>query len=395
MYKTLLICCLTSILFTTEITAQKDTSFPTPPKRKFVSMLGGDGIYMRDSIWKVGGYLGTNISQTALYQWSGGGSNSFAFLFSGNAFANYKKGKAEWDNNLDMKYGLMANGQIRNEGLAERNFQKNIDLLEFATNVGYELDSKKLYISFKGDFLSQFSRSYDYSQTDTSHGRFRKMTISKFGAPAVLTIGPGLTWKPTDYFTLFFSPIEGKMTFVTPDDPGRDTAHAADGTYTDRYYTDVDETRFGLQRGTSFAGELGGELDILFSKELVKNVSWKSHLNVFFSYTNNNYNTIMPYFNSALDSMMTKTISKSTSHIPTVKWDNDIVFKVNKILSATLSTRFIYQYNVQVPIDQRNNRTGAKGPDGITDVDKNGNPVLGYNKLQIFEQFGLGIVMKF
>ena len=185
------------------------------------------------------------------------------------------------------------------------------------------------------------------------------------------------------------------MTFVTKDDPGRDTTRAADGTYTDRYYGDVDETRFGLQRGTSFAGELGGEVDILFTKEIVKNVSWKTHLNVFFSYYNSNYNTIMPSYNSALDSVTTTTISKSTSHIPTVKWDNDIVFKINKILSATLSTRFIYQYNAQVPIDQRNNRTGAKGPDGITDVDKNGNPILGYSKLQIFEQFGLGIVMKF
>ena len=191
MRKCLLLVILFTGFFATTIHAQKDTS-AAPKKHKFISMLGGDGIYMRDSIWKVGGFLGTTISQTALYQWAGGGSNSFAFLFSGNAFVNYKKGKAEWDNNLDMKYGLVANGLIRNADLAARNFQKNIDLLELSTNVGYEIDGKKLYLSFKGDFLSQFSRSYDYSQTDTTHGRFRKMTISKFGAPAVLYYRPRL-----------------------------------------------------------------------------------------------------------------------------------------------------------------------------------------------------------
>src|ERR1019366_1892959 len=201
-------------------------------------------------------------------------------------------------------------------------------------------------------------------------------------------------WKPKDYFTLFLSPAEGKMTFVSPDDPGRDTTTIS-GVYTYRYYNDIDETRFGLKRGTWFMGELGAELDLLFQKDIVKNVNWKSHFNIFVSYTNPNYNTIMPFYYSGTDSMGTTTIAASTSHIPVVKWDNDIVFKINKFLSATLTTKFIYQYNSLVPVDTRNNATGAKGPDGITDKDKSGNTVLTYGKLQIFEQFGIGLSFKF
>ena len=68
----------------------------------------------------------------------------------------------------------------------------------------------------------------------------------------MLTIGPGLTYKPKEYFTLFFSPVEGKMTFVTKDSPGRDTTTALDGTKTDAYYKNIDETRFGLKRGDFF-----------------------------------------------------------------------------------------------------------------------------------------------
>jgi len=372
--------------------AQKDTAVAV--KKKKLSWIGGDGIYLRDSLWKVGGYAGVTLSQTALYQWGPGGTNNFSFLIASNAYANYKSGKALWENNLDIKWGMVANGLVRTAALAGRNFQKNIDVLAFKSNVGYEL-KKELYASIKLGFESQFTPSYDYSQTDTSGGRLRKYTVSKFFAPAVITIGPGLTYKPKPYITVFFTPIEGKLTFVTKDDPGRSADTLSDGTHADRYFSDVDETRFGLKKGYGFMGELGAELDVAFQKDIVKNVNWKSHLNIFASYMNANYNTLVPYYYSGNDSLGFRNILPSTKSIPVVKWDNDFVFKINKFLSATLSTRFVYQYNATVPIDKRNNSTGAKGADGVTDVDKNGKPILAFNKLQIFEQFGIGLALKF
>ncbi|MES2619406.1 MAG: hypothetical protein V4615_01030, partial [Bacteroidota bacterium] len=259
--------------------------------------------------------------------------------------------------------------------------------------VGYEI-TKSLYAAARVSFESQFTPTYDYSLTDTSNGRFRRYTISKFAAPAVLTIAPGLTWKPKDYFTLFFSPVGGKLTFVKKDHPGRDTTTVPDGTFTDAYYNDVDETRFGLKRGEGFMGELGWELDLLFQKDIVKNVNWKSHLNVFGAYMNAAYNTELPTYNIDSNTMGTTNIPDTYKHIPVVKWDNDIVFKVNKWLSATLSTRFVYQYNALTPVDKINNDTGKKGPDGITDkID--GKTLSAFNKLQIFEQFGLALSFKF
>ena len=142
-------------------------------------------------------------------------------------------------------------------------------------------------------------------------------------------------------------------------------------------------------------GELGLELDAVFQKDIVKNVNWKSHLNVFASYLNANYNTQVPTYLTDIDSMVVQNISDKTKHIPVIKWDNDLVFKINKFLSATLSCRFVYQYNAQTPVDRRNNKTGEKTPDGITDLDKVGKPIVSYNKLQIFEQFGIGLALKF
>ena len=315
-------------------------------------------------------------------------------MLGGNFFANYKKGKVISDNSLDAKWGMVANGLIRNKALARSNLQKNIDVLAIKSMVGYEV-SKSLYVAAKLGFESQFTPSYDYSLTDTAKGNFRRYTVSKFAAPAVLTIGPGLTWKPKDYFTLFFSPVEGKMTFVTKDNPGRDTTTLIDGSYTENYYHNVDETRFGLKRGNYFMGELGWELDLLFQKDIVKNVNWKSHLNVFGAYLNASYNTELPKYDATLDSVVFITIKETNKHIPVVKWDNDIVFKVNSWLSATLSTKFVYQYNALVPIDTRRNDNNKKGPDGITDKDKAGTTVNAFNKIQIFEQFGLGLTAKF
>ncbi|HLP50300.1 MAG TPA: DUF3078 domain-containing protein [Chitinophagales bacterium] len=366
----------------------------TSRKKKPKFVFGGDGIFLADSAWRVGGFAGFSISQTALYQWAPGGSNNFSFLLTAGVFANYKKGKSIWDNSFDCKWGMVANGLIRNKALAQSNLQKNIDILALKTMYGYQIKNT-LYAAAKLNFESQFSPSYDYSLTDTSNGRFRRYTISKFAAPAVLTIGPGLTYKPKEYFTLFFSPVEGKMTFVTPDSPGRDTATAGDGTFRDAYYTNVDETRYGLKRGDFFMGELGWELDLLFQKDIVKNVNWKSHLNIFGAYLNASYNTVLPKYYSDEDSLGFITAKESNKYIPTVRWDNDIIFKVNSWLSASLSVRLVYQYNALTPVDKRKNETGAKGPDGITDKDKYGNTISAYNRLQIFEQFGIGLMAKF
>ncbi len=399
----LVLCAITLALGT--VTAQEKTdtvaigatiAVSKEKKKKPLKIWNSDGIYLRDSTWKIGGFIGLTISQTALYQWGPGGNNNFAFMFATSLYANYKNksGTMICDNSLDAKWGMVANGLIRNKALARSNLQKNIDIFAIKSSFGYQIH-KSLYFGARLGFESQFTPSYDYSLTDTANGGFRRYTVSKFAAPAVLTVGPGLTYKPKDFFTLFFSPVEGKMTFVTPDNPGRDTTTRPDGKYYDTYYKNVDETRYGLKRGNFFMGELGWELDLLFQKDIVKNVNWKSHLNIFGAYMNANFNTSLPTYYAAQDSMGFATISSSNKHIPVIKWDNDIVFKVNTWLSATLSCKFVYQYNALVPLDTRKNDTNKKGPDGITDKDKNGVTILGYNKLQIFEQFGLGLSFKF
>ena len=126
MKKTLLLAMLT-VLLAGVASAQKDTVI-AKPKHHPLDRITGNGFYNRDSTWKIGGFVGVTVSQTALYQWAPGGSNNFSFLAAASGYANYKKKNVEWSNNLDIKYGEVANGLIRDAGLATRNFQKNISM---------------------------------------------------------------------------------------------------------------------------------------------------------------------------------------------------------------------------------------------------------------------------
>ena len=90
---------LLSVLIMVIATAMAQDS--TRVKKRPTFVLGGDGIYVSDSTWKIGGYIGVSVSQTALYQWGPGGNNNIAFLLNASLYANYKKGKMIWDNSLD------------------------------------------------------------------------------------------------------------------------------------------------------------------------------------------------------------------------------------------------------------------------------------------------------
>src|SRR3954471_8635167 len=65
----------------------------------------------QDTIWRRGGLFSLNFSQVSLTNWAAGGQNSIG----GNAiityFADYKKGKHAWDNNVDLEYGVVMQGK--------------------------------------------------------------------------------------------------------------------------------------------------------------------------------------------------------------------------------------------------------------------------------------------
>jgi len=144
--------------------------------------------------------LGINFNQAAFSgNWKSGGVNSIALGSIVSAKANYAKDKWMWDNQLELIYGL-----VKNEG---QDFRKSNDRIFLDSKVGYLINEKWSYFT-SVNFISQFSQGFDFSQDDP-------ILISNFLAPAFLTTGFGIQYKPNDEFALRMAPFSPRFTFVT------------------------------------------------------------------------------------------------------------------------------------------------------------------------------------
>jgi hypothetical protein len=244
--------------------------------------------------WKKGGIFNINMAQTSLKNWAAGGQNSVAVggIFSG--YANLVKGKSQWDNTLDVGYGLLKQGK--------EDFRKTDDKFDFSSKYGKEA-FKNFYYSALLNFKTQMSPGYNLPS---------KKTISDFFSPAYLTIALGLDYKPNAHFSAFVAPVTGKFTFVTNDSLSNEGA-------------------FGVTPGSTTKSEFGGYVRAIYSKddfksEFLKNVSFTTKLDLFSNYLDKPQN---------ID----------------VNWEVLLALKVNKFLTVNINTLLVYDDNIKVPWD--------------------------------------------
>lgn len=265
-----------------------------------------------DTTWKKGGKIAVNFTQVSFTNWAAGGESSFGGNGLFNLFANYKEGKYIWDNNLDMAYGLVKIG--------EQNMRKSEDKIDFLSKYGYEI-AEKLYFSTNFNFKTQFSDGYNYPNDS--------VIVSTFFSPAYIQLGLGIDYKPNDYLSLSFLPVTGKVTLVL------DQALADSGAY-------------GVDRGENLRFELGAAAIAIYQKEIMKNIEFRSKLQLFSNYLENPQNV-------------------------DVDWDSMLSLKVNKYISSFIGVTLKYD-------------------DDINIVDENGNAGP---RTQWKQTFGVGFAMDF
>ena len=111
---------------------------------------------------------------------------------------------------------------------------------------------------------------------------------------------------------------------------------------------------FGVEPGKKFRPELGAYANISYKKdEIIKNVNFLTKLDLFTNYLKNPQN---------ID----------------ISWENLLVLKVNKFISATVNTHLLYDDDILIKIDEGNE----------------GEPVLG-KRAQFKEVIGVGFTYKF
>lgn len=251
--------------------------------------------------WKKGATFNLGVSQTSLTNWAAGGENSFAVngIFSGHA--DLTQGKLNWDNSLDVGYGVLKKG--------EDDFIKTDDKIDFASKLGYDAFDKWNYAALL-NFRTQLAKGYNYPSD---------VVISKFLAPGYILGAAGLDYKPNDKISAFIAPITGKFTIVN------DQALADSGA-------------FGVDPGKMFRAELGGYVRMAYTAEIMKNVNLGTKIDLFSNYLHNPGN---------ID----------------INWEALLSIKANKYLAATLATQLIYDDDIKIEIDKDGDGDiDAKGP---------------------------------
>jgi hypothetical protein len=277
--------------------------------------------------WKKGGVIAVNLAQTSLTNWAAGGQNSVAVNGILSVFANYKKNKSVWDNSLDVGYGILKQGK-------NTNYRKTDDKIDFLSKYGQEA-FKNFYYAFLFNFKTQMAPGYNYPDDTTK--------ISNLFSPAYILFALGMDYKPNSYFSAFIAPLTAKFTIVN--DQKLSEAGA-----------------FGVKPGKKSLTEFGGYLRAIYSKndfksQFLKNVSFTTKVDLFSNYVEKPQNIV-------------------------VNWETLIAFKVNKFISANITTQLIYDDKVKVQFDKNGN--------GIIETGE----VVG-SKIQFKEILGVGLSYKF
>jgi hypothetical protein len=257
----------------------------------FVFLFSTISIAQTDTVryWKTGGFTSLLFNQVSLSNWSAGGEDAISTTLLLNLYANYKKDKIVWDNSLDLGYGLMKSGGNKS--------RKNEDKIDFVSKFGRQA-FKHVYYSCLFNYRTQFTEGFNYPNDS--------VVVSKFNAPAYISISLGLDFKPNDYFSLYFSPAAGKFTLVN-----------------DKVLSDAGF--YGVEPGKKVRSEFGASINVKFQKDVIKNVNVLSKLVLFNNYTDKD---------------------KSNRSNIDVNWEVMVNIKANKYLTTSIFTNLIYDQNV-------------------------------------------------
>ena len=271
-----------------------------------------------------------NASATGLVNWAAGGNNNVNGVAFGKVRLLYNENNLSWETNLNMEYGLSFIDQKYDP------FQKTSDVIDFKTKFGWQFH-KAWFLTAAAGFQSQFAygRAYDGTEAEDP-------IVSKFLSPSYTDISVGIDWKPNSIFSLYLSPVAGKITTAYVGDavekanPGlREQMQEKYGTWA--YVKDSDKkeyTNCKAELGLNFKGSINytyKDLKIITSLGLFTPYAWdKTEVldaeNKFIGYRDNNRR----FGNFDVD------------------WDAAISYQFLKCLNVTLSTSLKYYNGVKI-----------------------------------------------
>ncbi|MBK8809002.1 MAG: DUF3078 domain-containing protein [Bacteroidales bacterium] len=266
-----------------------------------------DSAAVADSLkkWKFMGSFSLTTNQASYTNWASGGETAISagslFLYN----ISYINKKSQWENVFKLGYGIVwqkTNGR-----------KKSDDIIDISSKFGYK-SYKNWYYSIIAGFNTQFDKGF---MSDT-------IFSSEFMSPGYLSFSIGMDYKPNPSFSLLIAPLAGKFTFVQ----NETLANAGAYGVKPAVYSEV--TGKLITPGETSKSEFGGAIKINYKKEILKNMTLITKLDLFSNYL------------------------KSPEKID-IMWDLDINMKVNKYITASISTKLLYDYDIKIGKDENKN----------------------------------------
>lgn len=214
--------------------------------------------------WHLKAHYTLNGTQTSFVNWNAGGRNNVSLLAGIIANANYKKKSLSWTNDLSIALGgLQYIEKDSDEGL-----QKTDDRIDLSSNLGYKL-KERYYFSFIGGLKTQMLDGFSFPNDS--------VRVSTFMAPGYVNLALGIDYIKDDNFSIFTSPLAGKLTIVNDELLRNAGAFGVQGATYDGLGNVITE-------GKKLRGEFGAYIKVKYNQTLAKNIELKSKLELFSNY---------------------------------------------------------------------------------------------------------------
>lgn len=279
--------------------------------------------------WKKGGMFSVNLGQGGSKNWAAGAEKfSFSTAAYLSVFANYVDGKFTWNNSLDLGYAML--------NTTSQGVRKTDDKIDIFSKAGHSI-SEKMSISGVVNLRTQFTDGYDYNYL----GKGYKRKSSGFLAPAFLTIAPGIDWRPVDGLSIFISPVSSRTIIVSNDTKAYYFPNGEIPVEDGGGYEKPLAVNYGVNPAKKVRPEFGGFASINFNKEILKNVQFKTRLDLYTNYLKTeNFEMVGP------DQILVTKVNAKPKNVD-VFWTNGLVMKVNKYLNVTYNLDIIYDDDVR------------------------------------------------
>lgn len=256
------------------------------------------------------GNIGVTLNQLAITHWAAGGESNGSGKITSNFTYKYNRKLFNYVINGIFAYGM-------SNYTKDKRYEKSEDRCELSMTMSNN-NSNNLTFTSIASLKTQFTNGYSYPNDS--------IPISKFFAPAYLTVSAGYNYNINNIVSIYLSPIAGKMTFVTDQRLADMGSYGVEAGYWNIYNGDSTWVK-----GKNLLSELGINALVKYKQNFNNNVSIFSTLNLYNNYMDPN---------------------KTNRWNIDVDWETGVRFTINKQISAIINIHLIYDDNIKFTITE-------------------------------------------